>query len=270
LFNQIKICFIKEYRYYYQNPLVLFSILLNELIVLLVFWYTAKAFVPNLEIFSGKAIDYFTFIVIGETALRIPSFFITIVSRNMKNATLDGAFENHLLLKHSPQYAFFIEGLCASIFEILKVALVLFLATVFFVIDVTFYALLLAIPIQLISILIFTGLGLVSVSILLVLKRGEGWLMRLVSIATILAGAYFPTTVLPYGLNVHLHYASPFNLLLESTRQIMHEQISYHTYFQSCFILSIWAVILLTSGYILFSKALELHKKSDRPFTYLS
>jgi len=270
LFNQIKICFIKEFRYYYQNPLVLFSIFLNELIVLLVFWYTAKAFVPNLEIFSGKAIDYFTFIVIGETALRIPSFFISIIGQNMKNATLDGVFDNHLLLKYSPQYSFFIEGLCASFFEILKVALVLFLASVFFVIDITFYALLLAIPIQLISILIFTGLGLISVSILLVLKRGEAWLMRLVSVATILAGAYFPTTVLPYGLDIHLRFASPFNLLLESTRQIMHEQISYQTYFQSCFILFLWAILLSTFGYFLFSKALDLHKKSDKPFTYLT
>jgi len=270
LFNQIKINLLKEFRYYYQSPLILFSILINELMILLVFWYTAKAFVPNLEIFSGKAIDYFTFIVVGETALRIPAFFVTVISRNMKNATLEGAFDNHLLLPCSPQYSFMIGGIGASIFEILKVILVLVLAWCFFTIDITFYSLVLAAPLQIMAIFIFIGLGLMSVSALLVLKRGEAWIMKIVSIATILAGAYFPTTVLPYGLDSHLYYASPFNLLLESTRKILSQEMSPHNYLVSSVILLAWAISLFTLGYFLFSKALHMHKKSAQPFLYSS
>ncbi|OFZ49694.1 MAG: hypothetical protein A2381_05685 [Bdellovibrionales bacterium RIFOXYB1_FULL_37_110] len=270
MFNQIKMNLLKEFYYYYQSPLIMVSILINELIILGVFWFTAKAFVPNLEIFSGKAIDYFTFIVIGETALRIPAFFITVIGRNMKNAALEGTFDHHLLLSCSAQYSFMIGGISASLFEILKVILVLSLAATIFVIDVTFISLILAALMQIISIFIFTGLSLISVSVLLILKRGEAWIMKIVSIATILAGAYFPTTVLPYHLNNYLYYVSPFNLLLESTRKIIHQEMSYQDYLAANLALLGWAIMLFTLGYFLFSQALHFHKKSNQPFLYIS
>ena len=261
---------IKEYRHYYITPWAIIGILINELIILTVFWYTAKAFVPNISIFSGSAVDYFTFIVIGETTLRIPSFFVTIIGRNIRNSTLDGTFESHLLLKTTPQFNFFLEGLTGATLEFLKVLIVLSLACIIFRLDITISSFIKTIPLQILSIFVFAGIGLISVSILLILGRGDSWPMKGVSLATIFAGAYFPTSVLPHNLDSILLYVSPFNTLLETTRSIISNKSLEISYEMGLLALFTWAFISMLIGHQSLKYAIRFHKKRSKPFSYVA
>lgn len=270
MFEIIKVSLLKEIKYYYSSKLAVISQLFNEIIILTVFWYTAKAFVPNIKVFGTSSIDYFTFIVIGETVLRIPSFFITVITRELKNATLNGTFESLLLFPQRPQMPFIISAISSSLIEFTRVCMVLVIAKYVFAIKLELFNCLLAFILQFFSLPIFIGLGLLSVSIFLFLGRGDGLIIKVVSIATILAGAYFPISVLPEAFGSTLKIISPFNLLLDSTRNIFSSGYQFEFFIKNMTYLLIWGGILFPLGYYLFGTGLKHYKDKNRPFCYVS
>ena len=263
----IKQALHKELIYYYFKWAIL-SHLLNELIILTVFWYTAKAFVPNLEVFKNNASDYFTFIVIGETALRIPSFLISVFTRNLKNWVIEGALETYLLYPGRQTVPFILSGIASALFELIKIIIIITMAKTIFTLHLPVYALLWALIFQLCCLPLFIGLGLISTTIFLYLGRGDGIIMKLTSLATILAGAYFPTSVMPEHLEKIVNWLSPFNLLLNTTRQII--TLETTSLLSQALSMALTGIFFLLVGYWLFNHGLTYYKKKSKPFTFVA
>lgn len=266
----LKMSYIKEIYYYYVSKFTVISQIINELIILAVFWYTAQAFIPDMQVFGNYSIDYFTFIVIGETALRLPAFFITIFTRILKASAIDGTFESYLLFPVSFKIPFLMSALASAANEFLRIIFVIILAKIIFVFEIPFSNLLLALVYQIAALPIFIGLGFISVAIFLYFGRGEGIIMKLVSVATILAGVYFPTTVLPNSIQQVTDYFSPFNLLLHSTRDLLTKTFVFNKYAENLLFLILWGIVFLPLGSYLFSLGLKYYKLKSRPFTFIS
>ena len=59
-----RLSILKEYRHKYPSKISWVGQGISELILLIIYWYTAKAFIPNLQ-FLHPGTDYFSYIIIG-------------------------------------------------------------------------------------------------------------------------------------------------------------------------------------------------------------
>lgn len=261
---------IKEWRYYYGGPWSIVGQLLNEIVMLTVFWFTAKAFVPDTNILGKDAVDYFTFIVIGETCLRTPSFFMTVFTRNLKNMAVEGTFEFSLLLPIRTQEYFIMNAFAGGLITFLRAGITLLVASGVFALGVRFQGLGFVLLLQLVSWPLFAGIGLTAVAVFLFFGRGETVILKGASFLVILGGAYFPIKVFPESLAAFLSSVSPFNILLDATRHALSSPFAIADLLQISLVLLIEGGIFFFAGHFLFGLSVKHFKKKGRPFVFIS
>ena len=266
----LKFLLIRNFRESYSTRWVVVGEWLIILVSLLTYWYTARAFAPALDphlpLFQP---DYFSFLLVGETMLFVPLVLFEGPSRMIRNAVNEKTLDIYSLSLSGPQAVYSLASLMLIPREAIKISVTLLIAALFFHFQVP-YQRSLAIGLGIMTgIPAFLGLGLVAAAVLVRFGRGGTVMNYFSSIATILAGAYFPITVLPETVQKGAQIFSPFTVYLDSLRRLFAFGWADTIAIQSLLRLLAVGVVLLIAGYVLLGMSFRFRLKRGDPLLLL-
>jgi hypothetical protein len=247
-----------------RNPsFILISDGLSAIAMLLVFWFTSKAMGHSFA--SGYVLsDYFSFVVMGETLLYVPSVCFSGVVRAIRNSAADGTLEPILVSRRSSTVTFGLLTLAWIPQELGRCLLMWILAAGFFTLRFSAGTLSLCLLTQIVGIPVFLGMGLWAGAGLVRFGRGAHLLAHLNLFASVFAGAYFPLAVFPDGVRRASEILSPFTVYVETGRAAFGGG-------PMALVASGWAkllgagVVLLLTGAWALGRGFEWQRRSGRP-----
>lgn len=228
---------------------------------LLIYSYTAKAFAPAL---GTQSSDYFSFILVGELVMLVPLQLLENMTRNVRQLAAQGTIDPILMLPSRPQVAPVLLSMMTLPRDVARILLTLTLACFVFGMPISLKGAMIAALLQLMAIPAFIGFSMLACAALLCLGRGYGMLTYLTAGGAVIAGAYFPTTVLPELLQDVGQY-SPLNVLLESSRLALSGKPGAS---QCAWALAKWGLLSLPLGYLCFGFSLNYLKRRGEPLLF--
>ena len=203
---------------YFRSYFFLYEIL-SVYLTVLVYFYSSKAFVPDLNLkmdfYQG---NFFYYLFWGDFLLRIPQSLFSHPARNLRLAIQDNTFDSMVLMSGSPKLILFSLATMSFLREIISMGLLLFCAALFFELKFDFLYLAQAVLIFFAFLPFFLGVGFILAGVVLFFERGETALASLSTIMAIMAGMYFPIEVFPGFIQRLCNLFSPYGYFLRSSR----------------------------------------------------
>ena len=209
---------LRDLRESYPNVSSVFGEAFLLLLSLVIYGYTAKAFGNSLEQKLPATDTYFTFILIGETALFIPFILFEGPIRVIRSAIAEDTWDQFVIHPQGIQVPVLLQSLAYIPRQVYKITLTFVFAALFFSWQLTLSKLLILFFGIFISLPIFLGMGLIAAALLIYFGRGASPISYLSSISSILAGAYFPLAVFPKELQEVVGALFPFTIVLQGIR----------------------------------------------------
>ena len=153
------------------------------------------------------------------------------------------------------------------IFATLDLAIYIGLGILVFKINFTNINILATLTILILSIASFSGLGILSASFILVFKRGNpvGWMIN--SLEGLIAGVYFPVTVLPGWLQLIARFF-PITYAIRAVELAVYRGFSVAELAKEITFLIVFAVLLLPVSLAVFKYAVRRAKKEGSLIKY--
>ncbi len=224
--------------------------------MLFVFWFTSKAFVPV----SHSIESYFSYLFWGEFILFLPLSLLQQNIRIGKKMAVRGTFDLLLVTKRHPIKYFSTFSLGYFVKDFIKLLVLMCIAVTFFelTLNLQYFAQLLIYI--LISSLFFSLIGVTIGLSLIFWGRGEGVWGQLLSFLSIMAGAYFPISTFSNQIVVMGKFLNPLQTYLEYGRMIMSKGYSYVPVN-----LLIWFFAIVIIYSFLYRFGLKSYKKNGPP-----
>jgi ABC-2 type transport system permease protein len=183
-----------------------------------IYYFIARVFgsvaAPYLQAYGGS---YFAFVIIGVAFSEYMSVGVSAIANSIRDGQVTGTLEMLLLSPTRLSTVLFSSSLWSYAFTTLRVLAYLLLGAALGMhlgrANIPFALLSLAL-----AMISFNALGLFTASVVLVLKRGDpiGWALR--AGGTVLAGVFYPVSVLPGWLHL-IGQALPLTHALELIRR---------------------------------------------------
>ena len=231
--KQILTLINNEIRYQYPKLTWIVTSIISDFISLYVLWQISRAFVPKEELMNLKGQNYFSYIFWGLEMIRIPSYLCLAPGRYIKKLLLEGTFEYVMLFPVSNFKKFLLPSIVGTGIEFARLLIQIIIAVLFFNLTIELPAAVLLFLVLLIFSPLFFSIGILASGILLKFGRGEALMPKLISLATILSGVYFPVDLFPELITKISNFASPFNHLILKGREIITGKIFISDYFGS-------------------------------------
>ena len=116
-----------------------------------------------------------------------------------------------------------------------------------------------AVVVLILSIISFSGLGIIAASFIIVLKRGDPVTWIISSISSLLGGVYYPINVLPEGLQ-WLAMLLPITYSLDAMRLALLQGDTISDLLPQILALSAFCVVLVPAGIVAFRFAVRQAK----------
>lgn len=233
---------------------------LAVLISLTIYRYTAKAFTP---VFAGT--DYFSYLVTGELVLYLPLTLFSGLPTALRASVHDGTLEAMLALPIRPQTPTVFLALARLLRELTQVVLFFLTAALGFGYRPSLSSAFLTLGLQVAALPAFFGLGLLGCAMLVRFGRGDSLLTYTGAVAGMMAGAFFPISVLPENVRNLSLAISPFSLLLETSRELMSGGAVTAAIQGRFGSLLIWGVVLFPLGYWSLGESLKWVRRRGAP-----
>jgi ABC-type polysaccharide/polyol phosphate export permease len=198
--------------------------------------------------------------VIGEVFLSLPLYFLESPLTRLQQSVLEGTWQTFSFLPiNSLKALVFI--CCVDLPRVLlRIFLILGSAYLFFDLNFQTADFLKVLFLQLLAIPCFLGIGLFACGIFILTNKGRSFIGYISTISAFLAGGFFPLSVLPDWMTKFSIAASPFTVLLESTRDILS---GGNGLLKTILILLVWDLLLLI-GSLFFTLTQNNLRKSGR------
>jgi ABC-2 type transport system permease protein len=205
--------------------------------------------------------DYFTFLLIGGVFARYLSLGLRNFGRELELELAVGTLEPMLVTATAPALALLGPSLWTLLEGLLLMLGQLALGILFFNADFSHANWLSALTLAALAFVALNAWGLLSAAFVLVFKRAEplGWLVDVTLF--MLAGVYFPVSVMPRVLQV-VAYALPLSHALEGLRFALMRGDSLSALARYVFILLGFDVLLLPLSLVAFRAALNHVKRA--------
>lgn len=220
-----------------------FSIVFTIVVV----YYASESFSVKPMLAGSEESSLFVFLVVGEISLLLAMSFSERIFAHFLEIRHLQFYQTLLGLRISPNQFILSTALSDALFPLFRVSFILIFITLFMDFPLSFFNFLIFCFIQIIAILIFTLMALITTLIYLKLNRGIGFFYTLQSIAAMAGGMYFPTTVFP----AHFKNASfflPQTQILAASRLIFQGKLFE---LNSLLILLAWLFLLLVIWLVL-------------------
>ncbi len=224
--------------------------------MLFVFWFTSRAFVP----ISHNIESYFHYLFWGEFILFLPLSLLQQNIRVGKKMAIRGTFDLLLVTKINPLKYFFTFSLGYLVKDIFKLLILIIMAVLFFELSLSWTNTFTLFIYIFISSLFFSLIG-VSIGLSLIFwGRGEGIWGQLISFLSIMAGAYFPMSNFSELIVRVGKVLNPLQTYLEYGRSIESEGLSALPVG-----LGLWFIVIIIIHIFLYRFGLESYKKNGPP-----
>jgi ABC-2 type transport system permease protein len=252
----IKRDFIRETSY----KLAFIMQLLGILIPTLTFFFLSKLFgtavVSHLKPYGG---DYFSFVLIGFAFSDYLRVALHSLSDSIRTAQTTGTLEALLVTRTGVPTIIISSSMYSFIMTSLRVVVYLLLGVLVFGVDVSGAGIAGGFVILILTILCFSGMGIISASFIMVLKKGDPVTWLFSSTSWLLGGVYYPITVLPDSLR-WLSSLLPITYSLEGMRLALLRGYSLAQLAPNVIALVIFSIVLLPAGVLLFRYAIRKAK----------
>lgn len=232
------------------------------------FFFIAKLFgssvSSHLEAYNG---DYFAFVLIGIAFSGFLSTGLSTFATSIRSAQAEGTLEAMLVTPTRLATIVLSSSLWSFFFTSLTVLVYLAFGVLVFGAQVTATGILPALLVLLLTIVTFSGLGIVSASFIMVLKRGDpvSWIFG--SVSSLMGGTYFPVTVLPAWLQ-KFSYLFPIFYSLRAMRLALLSGASFGTLVPDILALVVIAALVLPLSAVAFNYAVKRAKIDGTLATY--
>jgi ABC-2 type transport system permease protein len=205
--------------------------------------------------------DYFTFLLIGGIFGRFLSFGMRHFGRELEQEMATGTLEPMLATATSPVLVLLGPSLWVAVEGVLLMLIQFLAGVLFFDADLSRANWTAALALGAISLLALSSWGVLSAAFMLLFKRADplSWLVDVTIF--LLAGVYFPVSLLPVWLKVPA-YLLPLSYALEAMRLALMRGQSLSQLAGYAGILLLFNVLLIPAGLLAFRRALTLAKRS--------
>ncbi len=225
------------------------------------FFFLSKLITPGvLNYMKPYGGDYFSFVIIGIALTDYLSVSLSSFSSQIRTGQMMGTLESLLVTPTSVSNIIFSSSLYNFLFTSFRIILYITIGTLFFGLNIFINSLFSIIIIIALTILVFSSIGLLSASFIIVFKQGSpiSWLMGIS--AGLLGGVFYPVSVLPEWLKP-LSFLLPITHSLEAMRRILLHGATLFDVYNEILILTIFAIFLLPAGLLSFGYGLRFAKK---------
>ena len=185
----------------------------------------------------------------------------------IRSAQVQGTLEALLVTPTSVSTILFSSSLYSFSFTSLRVILYLVFGVIIFGLKLHITSVFAFLVIMLLTILSFSGIGLLSAAFIIVFKQGSpiGFLVSTAS--ALLGGVFYPVAVLPSWLEPYA-WLLPITHALEAMRQILLNGASLGAVYDKALILTLFAGILVPMGLAAFGYGLTMARKQGSLIHY--
>jgi ABC-2 type transport system permease protein len=214
--------------------------------------FIGSSFVPDLNSYGG---DYFAFVLIGVALHDYLSTSLNAFSRIIRESQLGGTLETLLSTETSLSTIILSSAAYPFLWTSLSVVLYLVLGVVLFGVHLTgnWAA---AGLILILAIVVFSGFGILSASLIMVFKRGSpiAWLFG--GLSWLLGGVLYPVTVLPEWLRL-VSSLLPITYAIEGMRAALLQAAPWPQLWHSLGPLLLFALVVLPLSLLSFHTATQ-------------
>lgn len=232
------------------------------------FFFIAKLFgqnvSPYLEAYGG---DYFSFVLIGIAFSGFLTTGLHTYSSSISAAQSQGTLEAMLVTPTRLSTIIICSSLWSFLFTSLNVLIYLIFGATVFGVNFSKMNIFAAFLILFLTIITFSGLGIISASFIMVFKRGDpvNWVFG--SLSSLMGGTFFPITVFPAWLQ-KFSYLFPIFYSLRAMRLALLKGYSLRALAPDILILTGFAVVILPLSMFIFKKAVRQAKIDGSLATY--
>jgi len=144
--------------------------------------------------------DYFSFVLIGVAAAGFLQTGLSGFAERLRTGMTEGSLEMTFSCPVKPIWVLVMPCLWAFFFEALKALVIVFFGVFVFGANMDKANLLSCAAIMLFTITSYSVFGILSASIIMVIKKGDPINLAFTAASSLIAGAYFPTDLLPTWL----------------------------------------------------------------------
>ena len=244
----------------YRSPFVMEIV--QALFGTAVFYYVAR-FVdsPGLRETLPQSGGYFAFSLIGFVFLDYLSAALDTFDRSLEEARDSGTLEHLLVTQTSLPIMLAGSALYPFAATTLRIAVYLAWGALFFGFPLRSANWLAVLVVVLVSLLAFSGLGILSASYLLLFKRGNPAKWLLLGISSVAGGMLFPVSILPNWLQFCARL-NPITYALDAMRAALLGSARVQDLLKPIAILLCFAAVLLPISMLTFAAALRRTKST--------
>lgn len=247
-----------SYSYFFD----FFEIVAN----LTIFFFIAKLLVGEenyfLAPYSG---DYFAFVLIGVAFSGIQEASLQVYGHALGSEQSAGTLEAILITPTRWTTIMLAGAFWNFLFVFIRIAFYLTAGAVMFKAQFSFSPA--ALVILILSVAAMSGFGLISAGFSLIHKRGDPVSFFFSAASKLLAGVYFPITVLPTGIQSLAHFF-PLTYTLSALRKSMLNHTRMIDLWPECLALIAFAAVLLPAGCFYFRYA-STRARKDGSLTFV-
>ncbi|MFZ1630255.1 MAG: ABC transporter permease [Anaerolineae bacterium] len=248
--------FIIELSYKLSFLLQLVGIFLN----VFMFYFLARLVdgerQPSLDAYNG---DYFAFVLIGVAFSLYFTIAISGFAKNLRDAQITGTLEAMLLTPTDLPTIIISSCLWDYLFTTLRVFIYLLLGTLVFGADLGNANYLGALVVLVLTIVAFSGLGIMAASFIMVTKRGDPVTTIVGGVGLLLGGVYYPVELLPSWLQFFAALI-PVTYALRAMRNALLADASWSVLLPDIGALIVFCLILVPFSLFTFKQAVRWAK----------
>ncbi len=216
-----------------------------------------NALLPQLDKYGG---DYFSFVLIGLAFSGYVGLSLTNYSSSIREGQMMGTLEIMLLSPTRLSTILISSSLYSYLLTTVNVIVYIILGTLIFGFDISHINIISALVVLVLSIVSFSGVGILSAAVVMLVKKGNPVTWLFGSASSLLAGVFYPISVLPDWLEPVSRFI-PLTYALDAMRLAVLKGSSLGELRFSILVLLGFTVVLTPLGFIVFSKALKRAKR---------
>ena len=233
-----------------------------------IFYFLSELFggsiTPQLEVYGG---NYFSFVLIGLAFTGFLGLSLSSFAASIREGQVMGTLEIMLLSPTRLSAILISSSLWGYLLTIFRVALYLVVGAFIFGADLSVANVGGALLIMILAIASFTGFGVLSAALVLIVKKGDPVAIILNGASSLLAGVFYPVAVLPDWLEP-VSKVLPLTYALDSMRLAMLQGQSIYELRNDILILLAFTLVLTPISFFVFRRALKKAKMEGSLIQY--
>jgi ABC-2 type transport system permease protein len=236
----IKRDFLNEISYRTAFLLQLFGMLLS----IFIWFFISKIISPDIEGLGG--LDYFPWVLVGLAFTSYLNAALSSFARKMRSEQLTGTLEAMLATPTRMPVVIFSSAAWDFIFSSLRVVAYLVLGALLFSVTIHLSNAIPFLIIFILTILSFSGLGILSASFILYFKKGDPINFFISGVMILFGGAYFPVEALKdYPALMIISKFLPITYSLRAIRETLLKGASISMLKDEILILAAFAIVIV-------------------------